>query len=58
MDKFIGTILMMGVIVICFYIVMNLDKLNNLVFPVSEKVVDYFKVEPFSPSASTSPVNQ
>lgn len=57
MDKFIGTILMMGVIIICFYVVLNLDKINDLVFPVPEKVVDYFKVQPFNPSASTSPVN-
>ena len=54
MDKFIGTILMIAVIVICFYIFMNLDKLNNITVPVPEKVVEYFKVQPFNPSSGVS----
>ena len=54
MDKFIGTILMIAVLVICFYLFINLDKLNNIVIPVPDKVVDYFKVEPFD-SGFTNP---
>ncbi|MHB9019891.1 MAG: hypothetical protein ACYC3G_03430 [Minisyncoccota bacterium] len=52
MDKFIGTILMVAVIVICFYIFMNMEKLNSVTVPIPEKVVEYFKVEPFNPSAN------
>lgn len=48
MDKFIGAILMGLVIVICFYMVMNLDKLNDLTIPVSDKFIEYFKVKPFN----------
>ena len=52
MDKFIGMILMGVVIAIGFYIFMNLDKLNNIVIPVPEKVVDYFKQKPFDTSSN------
>jgi len=52
MDKFIGTVLMVGVIVVIFYIFMNLNKLNDITVPVSEKVVEYFKVPAFNPSAN------
>jgi len=54
MDKLIGTILMGLVIVICFYIVMNLDKLNNIAVPVPDKVIEYFKVQPFQPNYNIS----
>jgi len=54
MDKLIGTILMGLVIAICFYMVMNLDKLNDLAIPVPEKVIEYFRVKPFD-SGFTNP---
>ncbi|MEK7463205.1 MAG: hypothetical protein AAB621_02485 [Patescibacteria group bacterium] len=54
MDKFIGAILMGIVIAIGFYIFMNLDKLNNIVIPVPEKVIEYFKQKPFD-SGFTNP---
>jgi len=54
MDKFIGTILMLAVIVICFYIFMNLDKLNNIAIPIPDKAIQYFKVQPFNPSSGIS----
>ena len=43
---------MVGVIVVIFYIFMNLNKLNDITVPVSEKVVEYFKVPAFNPSAN------
>jgi len=42
------------VIAICFYMVMNLDKLNDLAIPVPEKVIEYFRVKPFD-SGFTNP---
>ena len=45
---------MVGVIVICFYIFMNLDKLNNVSIPVSDKVIEYFKQEPFNTNLDNS----
>ena len=58
MDKFIGTILMIAVLVICFYLFMNLDKLNNVAVPVPDKVIEYFKQQPFSPSSDISTTTQ
>jgi len=58
MDKFIGAILMIMVIAVCYYVIANLDKLNDITIPVSEKIVEYFKVQPFNPSsdiATTTP---
>ncbi|MDO8489002.1 MAG: hypothetical protein Q7S42_02690 [Candidatus Omnitrophota bacterium] len=54
MDKFIGTILMAIVVIICFYIFMNLDKISSFTIPVPEKVVDYFKVDSFNSNFNNS----
>lgn len=45
---------MIAVLAICFYLFMNLDKLNNIVIPVPEKVVDYFKQKPFETNFNNS----
>lgn len=49
MDKLIGIILMGGVIAIIFYAFMNRDNISSIAIPVPEKVIEYFKVKPFSP---------
>ena len=54
MDKFIGIILMGGVIAIIFYIFMNMDKVGNFVIPVPEKFIEYIKVKPFESNYNNS----
>ncbi|GEM_PF-2535474 len=54
MDKFIGIILMGGVIAIIFYIFMNMDKVGSITIPVPEKVIEYFKVKPFDSNYNNS----
>ena len=49
---------MLMVIVVCFYLFMNLDKLSSITIPVPEKFIEYFKVKPFDSgynNSSTTP---
>lgn len=47
MEKLIGVILLGLAIAASFYIVTNLDKLTSNTIPVPDKIIDYFKVNPF-----------
>ncbi len=47
MEKVIGVILLAMAVLVAFYIITHLDKLNNINLPIPEKIVKYFKIQPF-----------
>lgn len=47
MEKLMGFILLVAAIAVSVYIVLHLDKLNNITIPVPDSIVKYFKVDLF-----------
>jgi hypothetical protein len=47
MEKVVGIILLGMAILVAFYIVTHLDKLNSVKLPIPQSITKYLKIQPF-----------